>query len=74
MNHNTPQKEKVYSTDNLSSKNKPFFNEANNLDYYYEGPYLVFTAHYLKQGGFCCKNNCRHCPYKKLEKTSNTEV
>ena len=34
---------------------------------------LVFTKNYLKKRGFCCKNNCKHCPYqantqKKKEK------
>ncbi|MBA3767467.1 MAG: hypothetical protein H0W99_10850 [Acidobacteria bacterium] len=26
---------------------------------------MVFTAHYLLQRGFCCENDCRHCPYSK---------
>jgi len=42
------------------------------LDYYWEEKdgmkYRVFTEHYLKERGFCCNNNCRHCPYKKKEK------
>lgn len=33
-------------------------------DFYYEGPYLVFTAAYHLKRGFCCSSNCRHCPYK----------
>lgn len=24
---------------------------------------MVFTAHYLKQRGYCCRNGCRNCPY-----------
>lgn len=32
-------------------------------DFYYEGPYLVFTAVYHLKRGFCCNSNCRHCPY-----------
>jgi len=34
-----------------------------NLHYYIESGYFVFTElyHYLK--GTCCKNNCRHCAY-----------
>lgn len=32
-------------------------------DFYYEGPYLVFTAHYLRARGTCCHSECRHCPY-----------
>jgi Family of unknown function (DUF5522) len=33
-------------------------------DFYYEGPYLVFTAAYHLRRGYCCNSNCRHCPYK----------
>ena len=33
-------------------------------DFYYEGPYLVFTAAYHLKRGYCCNSKCRHCPYK----------
>lgn len=33
--------------------------------YYYENGFMVFTANYHLQRGYCCKNNCRHCPYQK---------
>ncbi len=33
-------------------------------DFYYEGPYLVFTAAYHRKRGYCCNSDCRHCPYK----------
>jgi len=33
-------------------------------DFYYEGPYLVFTAAYHLKRGYCCNSSCRHCPYK----------
>jgi hypothetical protein len=33
-------------------------------DFYYEGPYLVFTAVYHLKRGYCCNSGCRHCPYK----------
>ena len=32
-------------------------------DFYFEGPYMVFTAEYLLGRGFCCQSGCRHCPY-----------
>ncbi|HEY1902864.1 MAG TPA: DUF5522 domain-containing protein [Terracidiphilus sp.] len=32
-------------------------------DYYFEGPYMVFTAAYHLKRGSCCGSNCRHCPY-----------
>jgi hypothetical protein len=33
-------------------------------DFYYEGPYLVFTEAYHRKRGSCCYSNCRHCPYR----------
>jgi len=33
-------------------------------DFYYEGPYLVFTAAYHLKRGYCCSSGCRHCPYR----------
>jgi hypothetical protein len=36
---------------------------VEGVDYYYEGPYLVFTEKYLRDRGYCCENGCRHCPY-----------
>ncbi|MEL4455934.1 DUF5522 domain-containing protein [Lutimonas vermicola] len=39
----------------------------NNLDpedfYYSEEGFKVFTKIYHLKRGYCCKNNCRHCPY-----------
>ncbi|HVS33013.1 MAG TPA: DUF5522 domain-containing protein [Thermoanaerobaculia bacterium] len=32
-------------------------------DFYYEGPYMVFTEDYLRRRGYCCESGCRHCPY-----------
>ena len=32
-------------------------------DFYYEGPYLVFTEAYHLRRGYCCQSGCRHCPY-----------
>lgn len=39
-------------------------NQLEPEDFYYEGPYLVFTEHYLRKRGYCCNSGCRHCPYK----------
>ena len=33
------------------------------LDYYIENGLMVFTAHYLRNRGYCCQSGCRHCPY-----------
>ena len=34
-----------------------------DVDYYLEDGFVIFTEKYLKDREFCCKNNCRHCPY-----------
>jgi hypothetical protein len=34
-------------------------------DYYFEGPYMVFTERYHLKRGVCCHSGCRHCPYKE---------
>lgn len=39
--------------------------ELEPEDFYYEGPYLVFTAAYLLKRGYCCNSGCRHCPYRE---------
>jgi Family of unknown function (DUF5522) len=39
-------------------------NELRPEDFYYEGPYMVFTAAYHLKRGYCCNSDCRHCPYK----------
>jgi Family of unknown function (DUF5522) len=33
-------------------------------DYYYDGPYMVFTEQFHLKRGSCCNSGCRHCPYK----------
>lgn len=38
--------------------------ELHPEDFYYEGPYLVFTEAYHLRRGYCCNSDCRHCPYK----------
>lgn len=39
-----------------------------NVDYYYENGFMVLTAHFLMNRGYCCGNGCRHCPYSEEEK------
>lgn len=34
-------------------------------DFYYEKSLMVFTKKYHLKKSYCCKNNCRHCPYNK---------
>jgi hypothetical protein len=32
-------------------------------DFYWEGPYMVFTEAWHLKRGYCCGSDCRHCPY-----------
>lgn len=50
-----------------------------DVDYYIDEKtgLFVFTETYLLKRGYCCKNNCKNCPYKKdnesnLNKNLNT--
>ncbi len=43
------------------------------VDFYWDGPYMVFTAKYLLDRGYCCQSGCRHCPYG-FTKSDATEV
>ncbi len=45
-------------------------NKLEPEDFYYskEG-YKVFTKIYHLKRGYCCKSNCRHCPYDFDPKT-----
>lgn len=50
----------------------------NKEDYYLnENGYICFTEKYLLKRGFCCSNNCKHCPYGRkpniTEKKSRTK-
>jgi len=39
-------------------------------DFYVEKGKFVWTEKFLLNRGYCCNNNCRHCPYKKDENDS----
>ena len=41
---------------------------VEGIDYYMDGEFMVLTAHFLKNRGYCCGNGCRHCPYPKKGK------
>lgn len=44
---------------------------AEGVDYYMDGPWLVFTREYHLKRGFCCQSGCRHCPWD-YKKTGDT--
>jgi hypothetical protein len=54
LDANPPEEQKV----------NPPGEELDPEDFYYEGPYMVFTAAYHLKRGYCCSSGCRHCPYK----------
>lgn len=38
--------------------------ELEGADYYFNNDgYVVFTAKYLLERGYCCGNGCKNCPY-----------
>jgi hypothetical protein len=43
-------------------------------DYYIENGYRVLTEKFLVNRGWCCSNNCRHCPYSPKSVKGNTEL
>lgn len=34
-----------------------------DVDFYFEGSFMVFTEKFLRERGYCCESGCRHCPY-----------
>jgi hypothetical protein len=61
------EKETVESS-RLQKANTPQLVEG--IDFYWEGQYMVLTAKYLLNRGYCCESGCRHCPYGFNKKTS----
>lgn len=49
---------------------------VEDRDFYIENGKYVFTAFYLKNRGYCCNCNCRHCPYsnENIETVINKAV
>ncbi|HQU82520.1 MAG TPA: DUF5522 domain-containing protein [Pyrinomonadaceae bacterium] len=53
-------------TNSEQNKNKESSQNAfiEGIDYYFENGLMVLTEHFLLKRGYCCSNDCRHCPYK----------
>jgi hypothetical protein len=51
-----------------------FTDKFEKEDYYLtpEG-YIVFTEKYHLKRGYCCKNRCKHCPWKYAESLKNNK-
>jgi Family of unknown function (DUF5522) len=59
---------------NDSSKPKEPTAPREDEDYYYEGPYMVFTERYHLKRGTCCGSGCRHCPYKGKRSLTDSDT
>ncbi|MBK9256937.1 MAG: hypothetical protein IPM42_15755 [Saprospiraceae bacterium] len=44
-------------------KSSDQLSEIQSEYYYLEDGFVVFTARFLSERGYCCGNGCRHCPY-----------
>jgi Family of unknown function (DUF5522) len=60
----TQPQTKPASPPDPAAERAPGAQELAPEDFYYEGPYLVFTAAYHLKRGTCCNSGCRHCPYR----------
>ena len=50
----------------MSFFGQDFRNKKNNVkdDFYYSTDgYIIFTEKYHLKRGYCCKSNCKHCPF-----------
>ncbi len=44
------------------------------IDYYIdENGFFVFTKEYHLKRGYCCGNNCKHCPWRESENEKQSE-
>lgn len=44
--------------------NSPQKKSLEDDDFYYSNEgYIIFTEKYHLNRGYCCKSNCKHCPY-----------
>lgn len=60
----TPPSSALPPDDRSQSETPTRAEDLTPEDFYYEGPYLVFTAAYHLKRGTCCNSGCRHCPYR----------
>ena len=62
-------KETLIPREKIKNEDSENFSEQKNSsrekDFYCENGNTVFTEEFHLKRGYCCKNNCRHCPYGK---------
>jgi hypothetical protein len=44
----------------------PINDQEASQDYYIENGLLVMTEAFHLKRGYCCGNECRHCPYEHI--------
>lgn len=54
----------LYVKEFISKQKVDNNDKLKDEDSYTEGSNVVFTEKYHLKRGYCCKSNCRHCPYK----------
>ena len=50
----------------MSFFGQDFRNKKNNVEddfYYSTDGYIIFNEKYHLKRGYCCKSNCKHCPF-----------
>ena len=63
--------EKIIYVEADDPEQLPAASKLDPADYYFDGPYMVFTAAYLLKRGTCCGSGCRHCPYRGTDGDRN---
>ena len=47
-----------------------FTDKFDKEDFYFsEEGFIIFTEAYHRKRGYCCNNNCKHCPWKSKKPT-----
>ncbi len=54
------KKEEDYSNKNELIKDVDYYLDEREL--------MIFTENYHLKRGYCCENNCKHCPYEQDKK------
>lgn len=62
-----PLTQAVLTMEKLENKDAKQPKLVEDVDFYFENGLMVLTADFLRKRGYCCKNECRHCPYRKAE-------
>ena len=68
------KKKSKNSSNPLNDRNVKTPSIAENIDYYFnKDGLMVFTEEYHLKRGYCCDSGCRHCPYNKKDRETETK-